>query len=320
MKIKSPKTLLLTFVSLLALNSAGLQAQKEEKKETDKKSDVVVAKVNDQSIYLSDVKKLEKALPPQLVKAAKDKTKLFQGLRNQLVDIKLVTDAAKKSGIEKKAEVKAAIDQQIEQVIVQAFLAEEMKKCLTEEAVKKEYDQYVAGFPKDKTEIKARHILVKDEAQARKLIKELEGGADLGAYFMKLARTHSTDKASAAEGGDVGYFTEGDMIPEFYKAASKLKPGEYTKEPVKSDFGWHVIKVDDRRKSKPKGFEEMKEPIAGKIAETCMGDFVKTLRGPAKVELFDSSGKPEKDSSMDGASKEKDSSKAKEDKATPSKE
>jgi peptidyl-prolyl cis-trans isomerase C len=310
MKIRSPKTLLLTFVSLLALNSAGLQAQKEgEKKETDKKSDVVVAKINDQSIYLSDVKKLEKALPPQLIKAAKDKTKLFQGLRNQLVDIKLVTDAAKKSGIEKKAEVKAAIDQAIEQVVVQAFLAEEMKKCLTEEAVKKEYDQYVAEFPKDKTEIKARHILVKDEAQARKLIKELEAGVD----FLKLARTHSTDKASATEGGDVGYFTEGDMIPEFYKAANNLKSGEYTKEPVKSSFGWHIIKVDDRRKSKAKGFEEMKEPIAGKIAEKCMMDFVKTLRGPAKIELFDSSGKPEKDSSLEGDSK------AKEDKAAPSK-
>lgn len=258
-------------------------------KEDAKKKDVVVAKVNGSDIYLSDVKKLEKALPKQIVQATKDKSKLFDAVRSQLIDIKLVTENAKKSDIEKNPEVKAAIQQATEQVIIQAYLANEMKKFLTEKAVKEAYDKYVAEFPKDKTEIKARHILVKDEATAKKLIKELQDGAD----FMKLARQHSIDKVSAAEGGSVGYFTDETMIPEFYSAAEKLKAGEYTKSAVKSDFGYHIIKVDDKHKAKPQPFEKMKDELASKVAEKGMLSLVKELRGKADIQTFDSSGKPE---------------------------
>lgn len=302
----------LSFMHLPALTSPVFAS----KDEAGKKKDVVVAKVNGSEIYLGDVKKLEKALPKEIVQAAKDKTKLFEAVRSQLIDIKLVTETAKKSGIDKTPEVKAAIQQATEQVVIQAFLAREMKKFLTEKAVKEAYDQYVSDFPKDKTEIKARHILVKDEAAAKKIIKDLEAGVD----FMKLARQHSIDKVSAAEGGDVGYFTDETMVPEFYSAAEKLKAGEYTKAPVKSDFGYHIIKVDDKHKAKPQPFDKMKDSLASKVAEKGMLSLVKELREKADIQTFDTSGKPEeskttqqdtgkKDAATDASSDAKDSKK-----------
>lgn len=296
-------------MSLCAFHLSAYTAPAFSAKEDAKKKDVVVAKVNGSDIYLSDVKKLEKALPKQIVQASKDKTKLFDAVRSQLIDIKLVTENAKKSGIEKNAEVKAAIQQATEQVIIQAYLANEMKKFLTEKAVKEAYDKYVADFPKDTTEIKARHILVKEESTAKKLIKELQDGAD----FMKLARQHSIDKVSAAEGGSVGYFTDETMIPEFYSAAEKLKAGEYTKTPVKSDFGYHIIKVDDKHKAKPQPFEKMKDELASKVAEKGMLSLVKELRNKADIQTFDSSGKPEEkksDAASDTSSSDKDADKS----------
>jgi peptidyl-prolyl cis-trans isomerase C len=300
----------LGFLSVPSIETP-LFASKDDSKKSDgskKKNDVVVAKVNGTDIYLADVKKLEKALPKQIIQAAKDKSKLFEAVRSQLIDIKLVTENAKKSGIEKSAEVKAAIDQATEQVIIQAFLAGEMKKFLTEKAVKEAYDQYVAEFPKDKTEIKARHILVKDEASAKKIIKSLESGGD----FMKLARENSIDKTSAAEGGDVGYFTDETMVPEFYGASEKLKSGEFTKSPVKSDFGYHIIKVDDKHKAKPKPFDQMKDELAGKVAEKGMLSLVKNLREKADIQTFDSNGKPEakKEDKTDSKDAPSDTSKA----------
>lgn len=294
----------LACLSLLALPALASE-KKEDKASTDKSSakdetkntkENVIAVVDGQKIVTSDLANIQKALPKQLLQAAKDKKKLFSALRNQLVDIKVLIAAAKKAELDKIPEVKAAIDQAVEQVIVQAFVGQEMKKVIDDKVIKEKYDQYVKEFPKGKEEVKVRHILVKDETIANKVIKELDGNGD----FLKLARDYSIDKASAAEGGDLGYLSDADMVPPaFFKAAMALKAGEYTKKGIKTDFGWHILKVDDRRKSKPKTLEEKKEELFSKAYEESMTTLIKGLREKAKIEVFDEKGNPEKFEQVD---------------------
>jgi peptidyl-prolyl cis-trans isomerase C len=261
-----------------------------QEKKADPKNDKVAARVNGIEIKVSDVKALENALPPQIKSQAKDKEKLFALLRDQLIDIKLVTEEAKKAKLENDPEVQTAIEKAKEQIIVQAYLAKKLQAEITDQAVQKAYDEEIKNMPKDATETKARHILVKDEKTATDIIKKLESGAD----FMKLARDFSIDKGSAQNGGDIGYFQKDEMVPEFAEAAFALKTGEYTKKPVKTQFGYHIIKVDDRRKVKPKKLEEEADRIKSQLAEKAMGDLVQSLRGPAKIERFDINGKPDK--------------------------
>ncbi|ARN84608.1 peptidylprolyl isomerase [Candidatus Nucleicultrix amoebiphila] len=295
-KIATVATVLATVMASNALpvfaQEDAAKAEKSEKAEKGDKKGTVVAKVDGESIYSSEVKAMEKILPKQLLQQAKDKKKLWKGLRNQLVDLKIITDAAKNSGVEKDPKVQAAIDQAILQVKIQAFLGKEVGQHLNEKAVKEAYDAYVKEFPKGKEEVKVRHVVVKDEATAKKIIKRLEEGED----FLKLAREFSIDKSTASEGGDLGYISEGDMVPPmFLKAAMELKSGGFSKSPVKSDFGWHILKVDDRRKAKPHALEEVKEDIGRELQEKAMLKLVKDLRGKVKVELFDENGKPDKE-------------------------
>ena len=249
----------------------------------------VVAKVNGKEIKLKEVNRLEKALPPQVLSGAKDKDKLFTTLRDQMIDITLLTEAAKKAGLEKDADVQKAIQQATEQVLVQAFLSKELKAFVTDAAVKTRFDKLVADMPKDEMEVKARHILVKDESAAKKIIEDLKKGAD----FLKIAREQSIDKASAQEGGDVGYFRKGDMVKEFADAAFALVPGKFVDAPVKTQFGWHVIKVDDKRKVKAPKFEEVQEQLKAAVLEESMLKLVTSLRDKATIERFNQEGKPE---------------------------
>jgi peptidyl-prolyl cis-trans isomerase C len=262
----------------------------QNEKKTNHKGDQVAARVNGVEIKTSEVRALENALPPQIKAQAKDKDKLFGLLRDQLIDIKLVTEEAKKANLENDPDVQAALAKAKEQILIQAYLAKQVKSKVTEQAVRAAYDEEVKNMPKDAMEVKARHILVKDEKTAQDIIKKLEGGAD----FMKLARDHSIDKASASNGGDIGYFQKDEMVSEFANAAFGLKPGEYTKTPVKTQFGYHIIKTDDRRKVKPKKFEEEVERLQSMLAEKAMTELVKDLRSKAHIERFDQNGKPDK--------------------------
>ncbi len=267
------------FATFLAFGSQVIAANEE----------AVVAKVNGKEIKLKEVTRLEKALPPQVLSGAKDKDKLFTTLRDQMIDITLLIEAAKKAGLEKDADVQKAIQQATEQVLVQAYLSKELKSFVTDSAVKERYDRLVASLPKDEMEVKARHVLVKDEAAAKKIIEDLKKGAD----FLKIAREQSIDKASAQEGGDVGYFRKGDMVKEFADAAFALVPGKISETPVKTQFGWHVIKVDDKRKVKAPKFEEVQEQLKAAVLEESMLKLVTSLRDKAAIERFNQEGKPE---------------------------
>lgn len=242
----------------------------------------ILAKVNGKEITRADLKALEKALPPKAVEQVKDKKKFESDLLNQLVDLRVLTDAALKSGVDKNKEVQEAIDRAKEQVTVQAFVLEQLKPKITDQAIENKYKELKDKFPKNKQETKVRHVLVKDEKAAQKAIERLKAGED----FQKVARETSEDEETAKEGGDLGYFVEGSFVPEFEKAVANLKPGQYTPEPVKTNFGYHVIKVEDRRTAKPPKLEDVKQQIGAMVQQEAMADLVKKLRDKASVEIL----------------------------------
>jgi peptidyl-prolyl cis-trans isomerase C len=260
-------------------------------------ADAVIAKVDSIEIRQSELEDFKKIFPPQLIEAAtkKDPQKFYVTLVRQLVDLKLAIQDARKSGIENNPDVKKALEAMKDQLLFKAYISEKLKNVVTEEAVRKIYDEERKNMPKDAMETRARHILVKDEETAKKLIKELEGGAD----FMKLARQHSIDKATAQEGGDLGFFMKEDFVPEFTQVAFKLEPGKFAKEPVKSQFGYHVIKVDERRRAKVKPLEQEKERIQSILVEKATTDLMKGLRSKATITIFDEKGLPMKDAMKD---------------------
>ena len=173
-----------------------------------------------------------------------------------------------------------------DRLIQEAYLNKAIKDAETEDQLKARYQT----FAKEKAgheEVHARHILVKTEAEANAIIAELGKGAD----FAELAKKDSTDPGGKS-GGDLGYFGHDDMVKAFTDAAFALPKGQYSKTPVKTEFGWHVIKVDDRRVGKPPSFEEAREQLSRDLAHEIIDAKLHDLRGAAKIEEFGLDGKP----------------------------
>jgi peptidyl-prolyl cis-trans isomerase C len=245
-------------------------------------ADVVVAKINGESIYKKDVMKAIDQLP---VKDAKVE-QIYPLVIDQIVNEKLIDDAVAAAKITESEEYKKRLDIIAAQLSKQIYLEKAVSGKVSDGAVKAEY----AKFKKEnagKTEIHARHILVPSEAEAVQVIKELDGGAS----FEDLANKRSSGP-SAQNGGDLGYFLKEEMVPEFSDAAFKLKKGEYTKKPVKSSFGWHVIRVEDKREREVPELAQVEMAIRNKLSQDALKSLVDDLRGKAKVEIFDLDGKP----------------------------
>ena len=160
------------------------------------------------------------------------------------------------------------------------FKAEVIDK-ITDADVRTRYDKEIAATP-PLNEIRARHILVKTEDEAKAIIKELDGGAK----FEDIAKAKSTDGA-ASQGGDLGYFGPGQMVPDFEKQAFALDVGQYSKEPVKTDFGFHVIKVEDKRAKQPPAFDDVKDQVREVLLREKYVEMVKAFRDELKVEWVD---------------------------------
>ena len=175
------------------------------------------------------------------------------------------------------------------QLLVQKLLADRNKTVASDAATKKLYEQMVKKTA-GKEEIRARHILVKTEDEAKAIRKQLKDGAD----FAKLAKEKSLDKGSATNGGDVGYFAEGQMVPEFTKAAYGLKDKGDISDPVKTSFGYHVIQLTDRRPLPIPTYAEAKPDLEKKLAADANQAYINQLLKDAKVEYFapDGSKKP----------------------------
>jgi parvulin-like peptidyl-prolyl isomerase len=209
---------------------------------------------------------------------------------DMLVERKLLAQNASKKGIENSDAYKKKLEIVKKDLLLSVWMEEQVKKIeqnSTDADYKSFYDKNRDKF-KIPTQLNARHILVKTEDEAKAIIKTLGEAKDIKAEFIKLAKEKSTGP-SGKNGGDLGWFPLNRMVPEFSKSADKLKKGEFTKEPVKTQFGFHVIYLEDRRPASEKKFEEVKEQIKAIVNREKFNKLiestVKDLKKDAKIEL-----------------------------------
>ena len=249
----------------------------------DVKADPVVAVVNGFEFHMSDVQEARQKLPPK-AKQYPIST-VFKFLLNNLVNTHLVASAARKKGLHKQAKIVAQVSRIENQILYQAYLAGRVSKAVTEEALKASYDSYLKTNIVSE-EIRARHILVQTREKAIEVIDRLNKGED----FAALAKSVSTGP-SGKQGGDLGYFTAEKMVPAFSQAAFQTRPDSFTEKPVKTQFGWHIIKVEDKRIIKPKLFSEARGQLRQTIAKQIASDVITELRKSADVKTFGPEGK-----------------------------
>lgn len=202
-----------------------------------------------------------------------------QALLNELINRELLKQAALKAKLDKDKEVAFQIEQLKTDALIQAVIAKNVDPAkISDKEVKAEYDSKIGSA--NLKEYKASHILLKSEAEAKAAIAEL----DSGAVFADVAKAKSTGP-TAANGGDLGWFKPNQMVPPFAQAVSEMKKGTYTKTPVQTQFGWHVIKLEDERKLTPPKYDDVKEQIRAILANQKMQQYVMDLRNKAKVEI-----------------------------------
>jgi peptidyl-prolyl cis-trans isomerase C len=249
----------------------------------DQAGDPVVATVNGETLRQSDVIASARSLPQQYQQQI---DKLFPALVERLIDLRLLTAEAKKQGLDHDSEVEDKVARYREQAMRETFIDRYLRDQVTDDKIKARYGEMVKSTPAEE-EVHARHILVDSEDKAKDIIKKLEGGEK----FEDLAKASSSD-GTAQNGGDLGFFTKEQMVPEFAEAAFKLQPGEYTKEPVKTEFGWHVIRVEERRQKPAPALDEVRSQIEQDLARSAIADRVTALRKDAKIERFNPDGTP----------------------------
>jgi peptidyl-prolyl cis-trans isomerase C len=241
----------------------------------------VLAKVNGAEIRQSDVTLAEEELGPSL--AQMDPATKKENVLAFLIDMKIVAKAAEDKKIENNEDFKKRLAFTRNRLLMDSLLATEGKAATTDDAMKKVYEEASKQITGEQ-EVHARHILVETEADAKAIEDELKKGAD----FAELAKKKSKDPG-ASDGGDLGFFTKDQMVPEFSAVAFALEPGKIS-DPVKSQFGWHIIKVEEKRSRKAPEFDQVKGQIETYVTRKAQADYVAKLREVAKVERMD---KPE---------------------------
>jgi peptidyl-prolyl cis-trans isomerase C len=247
----------------------------------------VLAKVNGAEIRQSDVALAEEELGPSL--AQMDPATKKDNVLSFLIDMKIVSKAAEDKKVENSEEFKKRLAFTRNRLLMDSLLATEGKAATTDEAMKKVYEDASKQISGEQ-EVHARHILVETEDEAKAIEEELKKGAD----FAELAKKKSKDPG-ASDGGDLGFFTKDQMVPEFSNVAFTLEPGKIS-DPVKSQFGWHIIKVEEKRNRKAPDFAQVKSQIETYVTRKAQADYVARLRETAKVERMD---KPEETAKSD---------------------
>ena len=246
----------------------------------------VIMKVNGQDVSSADAQRFWEGLFPQ------GQAPAFEGVKPDVRDKvlrgvmaeKLLMGEAQKAGTDKNEAVVKQIEDVKRKIVVRAFL-ESKTSDISEADIKKEYDGLVASL-KDEKEVHARHILLNSEAEAKDAKKKI----DEGKSFEDVAKSVSKDAGSAKNGGDLGYFTKDKMVPEFANAAFNMKKGDIS-APVKSSFGWHIIKVEDVRPVKAPAYAEVKDELKSRLQDKKLNDYVSGLVKSADVKVFDTKGK-----------------------------
>ncbi len=239
-------------------------------------ADPVVAKVNGVEIKESDLKAAEEDIGSQLPPMSPEAKKEY--LITYVSDMILVSRAAEAKKLGDTADFKRKLANARIKLLMEALLQDEAKAAVTDEAMKKVYAEAIKDVGSEQ-EVSARHILVENEDDAKKIAADLKGGAD----FAAIAKEKSKDPGSKDQGGDLGFFSKDQMVPEFAEAAFKLDKGQIS-DPVKSQFGWHIIRVDDKRAKQPPSFEQVKDQIETYVQRKAQADLIQKLRADAKIE------------------------------------
>ncbi|SAK94438.1 PpiC-type peptidyl-prolyl cis-trans isomerase [Caballeronia fortuita] len=235
-----------------------------------------IAVVNGTPIPTSRANALVKQLVAQ---GQQDSPQLQQAVREELINREILMQEAAREGIPTRPDVKAQIAVAQQTVVLRALIEDFVKKNTpTDAEIKARYEQLVKQNGGGK-ELHLHHILVEDEAQAKDLIAKIKAGAS----FEDLAKQYSKDPGSGKNGGDLDWSSPSAYVPEFGAAAEKLKKGEVTPEPVKTQFGWHVIRLDDSREVAPPPLDQVKAQIAQQIQQEKLQAFEEGLRNKAVV-------------------------------------
>jgi peptidyl-prolyl cis-trans isomerase C len=248
-------------------------------------ADPVVAKVNGQPIHLSDLKDSVQSLPENL-RGVPPQT-LFPMLLDQLIDGRALVAEARKTGLDKDPDVQRQLEAAEDRALQTAMLSKQVGPSITDAALRAKYDKEIAGKPGEE-EVHAKHILVDNEDQAKKIIAELKGGAD----FAALAKQYSKDPSAAQQGGDLGFFKKDEMVPEFADAAFALQPGQISPTPVHTQFGWHVIMLVERKRDQPPSFDQARDELRQQIIKDGVKKVVAQARADVSVERFNLDGSP----------------------------
>ena len=245
----------------------------------DKPGDTVVATVNGQPITELDLRFAENELGGEIANLPPEVKR--RALAEYLIDNELFAKAAEEAKIAATPEYEQQMRYLKRRVLRELYFDKTLKGKIGEDEAKKIYTEKIAQL-KPEEEIEARHILVDSEEKAKELHAKIVAGAD----FAQLAKENSTDTGSKDQGGVLGYFGHGQMVPEFEAAAFKLEKGQVS-EPVHTNFGWHIIKVDDRRKKEPPSFAAVKDTILNSLVVRKAQDTATELRSKAQVEYVD---------------------------------
>lgn len=272
-------------VATLAIALGALALPVVAKDEPAAGADPVVAKINGDTITRSEIVRELQSLGAAAAQIPT--SKLYPQLLEKAIVTKLLATKGYADKLENDPEVKVRLKDAEAQLVADAYIRKTIMAKITDEKLKKRYDELSEKF-KPEDEVRARHILVKTEAEANELLKKVKGGED----FAKVASEKSIDTGSAQQGGDLGYFNKSTMVKPFTDAAFSMKNGEISEKPVKSDFGYHIIKVEDRRKSSAPPFAEVKDELTNRMGQEMAAEFIKEMKSKAKIERFDVNGNP----------------------------
>lgn len=240
----------------------------------------VVATVNGQPLTEADLVLAEGELSQQFAQLPPEQRRA--AALSAAIEIRVMAGKAVADGLDKDPDFQRRMAFLQQRALHGEMVEKGVVDKVTDAEIRARYDQEIANTP-PVNEVHARHILVKTKEEAEAIIKQLDGGAD----FQKLANEHTSDPSGKSNGGDLGWFGPGQMVPEFDKAAFALEVGKYTKEPVQSQFGWHVIKLEDKRAKQPPAFDDVKDQAKQAVIRDKYFALVKSLRAGAKVEIPD---------------------------------
>jgi len=279
-----PRSFIFTVILAVFISTGQLSQPALSQGAKKPQKDIVVAKVEGQKIYRSELLRAFQGLPKEVKQTGLEV--IYPKLVERLIQQRLLIIEGRAKKLSNDSEVLRRMKQLEGAVIGEIFLNRLIEKNLRPELLKERYQAFRVSNPA-REEVHARHILLDKEVDATNLIAHVQGGMD----FAEAAKKYSTGP-SASKGGDLGYFGRSDMVKPFADAAFALKTGAYTQKPVKTKFGWHVIKVEDHRTVQPPSFEALKPRLIQEVGQGVALEVMKKLVAAAKVERFAMDGSP----------------------------